>query len=441
MNFIESINYVFSIISLIIYILFLHYVLLALAGLFSYRKYPHVNRKNKFGLIVPAKNEERVIANLIKSVKESNYPNDLLDVFVVAHNCSDNTAKIARENHAIVYEYNNPEENTMGYAIRYLFQKIEEDFKTSSYDGFFIFNADNTFDKEYFNKMNDAFEYYDRRYIISSFRQASNFNENLMTIMYGVYFAVSCYLGARGRTLFNVSNRIFGCGYLFNSELVKNGWDYYSLTEDLEFSSREFMKGSEIRYCDDAVFYDEQPTSMRIMWRQRLRWARGVLIVSRLHLKNCIKSIFEPNRKNRFSLFDMSTFLSRVITVIVFMFILRLICLLFAPVFNQSLTDAYLYWDNSKSIIYNLFISRKTGVLFSFISSLISSYIASIITYCLTMFIGRNRFKRLSPIKVIGGFFLFPLFIQSQFILDIQVLFSRGLMWKQIPHTGRKDFH
>ena len=441
MSYTGIVNFIFSIISAIILLLFAHYVVLAIAGILTYKKYPKTEHKNRFGLIIPAKNEETVIEALIKSVRDTDYPQELLDIFVVAHNCSDKTAEIARKTDAHVYEYNNPNENTMGCAIRYLFSQIEKDYGTSNYNGFFIFNADNTFDKEYFNKMNDAFEYYDRRYIISSFRQASNFNENLMTIMYGVYFAVSCYLGARGRTLFNVSNRIFGCGYLFNSELVKNGWDYYSLTEDLEFSSREFMKGSEIRYCDDAVFYDEQPTSMRIMWRQRLRWARGVLIVSRLHLKNCIKSIFEPNRKNRFSLFDMSTFLSRVITVIVFMFILRLICLLFAPVFNQSLADAYLYWDNSKSIIYNLFISRKTGVLFSFISSLISSYIASIITYCLTMFIGRNRFKRLSPIKVIGGFFLFPLFIQSQFILDIQALFSRGLMWKQIPHTGRKDFY
>ena len=439
MNYTETINLVFSIISYIIYILFLHYVILAIAGVFTYRKYPKTNNKNRYGLIIPAKNEEAVITNLIESVRNCDYPQELLDIFVVAHNCDDNTANLARKTNAHVYEYNNSNENTMGCAIRYLFKKIEEDFKTSSYDGFFIFNADNTFEKDYFDKMNDAFEYYDKKYIISSFRQASNFNNNMMTIMYGAYFATCCYLGARGRTLFNTSNRIFGCGYLFNSDLVKDGWDYYSLTEDLEFSTREFIKGTEIRYCDEAIFYDEQPTTFKIMWRQRLRWARGVLIVSRRHFSSCIKAIFEPNRKNRFALFDMSTFLSRIITVIVFTFLLRIICLLFTPLFNESLTDAFLYWDNNQSFIYNLFISKNSGLVFSFISGFISSYIVAMITYFLTMFIGRNRFKTVSLSKAIIGIFFFPFFLLSQFIIDIQALFSRGLIWKQIPHTGKRD--
>ena len=438
MNYTETINSVFSIISLIILLLFLHYVVIAIAGLFKYKKYPEVEHKNRFGLIIPAKNEETVVANLIQSVRDNNYPQELLDIFVVAHNCSDSTAKIARENNAYVYEYNNPNENTMGYAIRYLFSQIDKDFGTKNYDGFFIFNADNTFEKNYFNKMNDAFEYYDKKYVISSFRQASNFNENLMTVMYGIYFAISCYLGARGRTLFNTSNRIFGCGYLFNSDLVKDGWDYYSLTEDLEFSTREFIKGTEIRYCDEAIFYDEQPTSFRIMWRQRLRWARGVLIVSREHLLSCIKSIFDHNRKNRFAVYDMSTFISRIITVIIFSYLLRLLFLLFTPLFGESIKDAFLYWDHTKTWWYNIFSSKSTGALFSFISGLISSILLSIITYITTLFIGRNRFQSLSFGKIIGGLLLFPLFILSQFVLDIQALLSKNLIWKQIPHTGKK---
>lgn len=439
MNYTETVNMVFYIISCVIYVFFEHYIILGIAGVFNYRKYPHVDHKNKYGLIIPAKNEEAVINNLIQSVRDSNYPNELLDIFVVAHNCDDNTAKYARSTDAHVYEYNNPNENTMGCAIRYLFTQIEKDFGTSNYDGFFIFNADNTFEKDYFDKMNDAFEYYDKKYIISSFRQASNFNENLMTVMYGAYFAASCFLGARGRTLFNTSNRIFGCGYLFNSDLVKNGWDYYSLTEDLELSAREIMKNSEIRYCDEAIFYDEQPTTLRIMWRQRLRWARGVLIVSRRHLKECIKSIFDKGRKNRFAVFDMSTFLSRVITVIVFMFVLRMILLLFVPLFNENLYNAFLYWDNSKPLWYNLFSSSKTGALYSLISGFISSYISSIIVYVSTMFIGIKRFKSVSLFRAIAGTFVFPFFIQSQFILDIQALLSNNLPWRQIPHTGNKD--
>ena len=439
MKYTATINFVFSIISLIIILLFAHYIVLALAGVITYKKYPKASHKNRYGLIIPAKNEEAVITNIINSIRSCEYPQDLLDIFVVAHNCDDHTAKLAIERGAYVYEYNNPNENTMGCAIRYLFKKIEEDYKTGSYDGFFIFNADNTFEKDYFDKMNDAFEYYDKKNVISSFRQASNFNENLMTVMYGVYFATSCYLGARGRTLFNTSNRIFGCGYLFNSDLVKDGWDYYSLTEDLEFSAREFLKSTEVRYCDDAIFYDEQPTSFRIMWRQRLRWARGVLIVSRRHLRSCIKAIFEPNRKNRFAVFDMATFLSRIITVIILVFIIHCICLLFTPFFNENMIDAFLYWDHTKTVWYNLFGSNKTGLLISLASSFINSYIVSMITYFLTMFVGWKRFKSVTLFKAIIGIFFFPFFLLSQFVIDIQALFSKDLVWKQIPHTGKKD--
>lgn len=440
MNYVETVNSVFSIISSIIYFFFVHYTFLAIAGVFTYKRYPKAVHKNRYGLIIPAKNEEAVIANIINNVRSCEYPQELLDIFVVAHNSSDKTAEYARNTDAHVYEYNNPEENTMGFAIRYLFKKIEEDFKTSSYDGFFIFNADNTFEKNYFDKMNDAFEYYDKKCVISSFRQASNFNENLMTVMYGVYFAASCYLGARGRTLFNTSNRIFGCGYLFSKDLVKDGWDYYSLTEDLELSAREFIKGTQIRYCDEAIFYDEQPTSFRIMWRQRLRWARGILIVSRRHFTSCVKAIFERNRKNRFAVFDMATFCSRVTTVIVFMFILRFILLLFTPLFNENISDAFLYWDNTKTWYYNLFISNKTGLFFSTVSSFVIFYIFSVISYLLTMFLGRNRFKSVSLFKTIIGVFLFPFFLICQFIFDIQALLSDDLDWKQIPHTGKRDF-
>ena len=439
MTYTETVNLIFSVISVVICILFAHYIFLAAAGVFACKKYPHAERKNRFGMIVPAKNEEKVIAALIKSVHEAEYPQELLDVFVVAHNCSDRTAEIARKTGAHVYEYDNPNENTMGCAIRYLFGRIEEDYGTASYDGFFIVNADNTFEKDYFEKMNDAFEYYDRKYVISSFRQGSNFNENMMTVMYGAYFATSCYLGARGRTVLNTSNRIFGCGYLFNSDLVKDGWDYYSLTEDLEFTSREYLKGTEIRYCDDAVFYDEQPTTFRIMWRQRLRWARGVIIVSREHLASCAKAIFEPGRKNRFAMFDMTTFISRVITCLILLFLLRSLLLLFAPLFGESLSRAFLYWDSTNSWWYNLFCSTEKGALFSLLAGFINAYVVAMVTYLLTMFIGRKRFRSVSAGKVVLGLFLFPFFILSQFVLDVQALFSKNLAWKQIPHTGRKD--
>ncbi len=91
---------------------FSHYIVIAAVSLFACKKYPHADHKNRYGLIVPAKNEETVIGALIQSVRSADYPQELLDIFVIAHNCSDRTADIARKADTHVYEYNNPNENT-----------------------------------------------------------------------------------------------------------------------------------------------------------------------------------------------------------------------------------------------------------------------------------------------------------------------------------------
>ncbi len=421
MCYIDVIDRLFSVIFIFLSLFYIHYTVIALVGVFTHKSYPHSEHKNRFGLIIPARNEEAVITTLINSIRKTDYPQDLLDIFVVAHNCTDNTAVIARSADARVYEYTNPEENTMGHAIRYLFERIEEDYGCNSFDGFFILNADNTLDVKYIDRMNDAFEYYDRKYVISSFRQASNFNENLMTVLYCAYFGASCYLGARGRTVLNISNRIFGCGYLFNSDLVRDGWKYVSITEDLEFSAKEILNGTEIRYCDDAVFYDEQPSSFKIMWRQRLRWARGHILVLDVNFADLARAVFEPDRKNRFAAYDMATFNTLPTFVVIAVNLIRLVCLSFSPLFGESILQAF------------------RVAMYDIIDGFINFCVFSVITYLLTMLCGRNRLRSIPLTKAAAGMLLFPLFLFIQFILDVQALFSDDLQWKPIPHTGRKD--
>ena len=78
---------------------------------------------------------------MINSIRKNNYPQDKLHIFVIAHNCNDNTAEIARKSGATVYEYNNPEERTKGYALKHLFECIIRDYGVENFDGFFVFDA------------------------------------------------------------------------------------------------------------------------------------------------------------------------------------------------------------------------------------------------------------------------------------------------------------
>ena len=67
--------------------------------------------------IIPAHNEEIVVGNLIASLQKQNYPKDLYDIYVIADNCTDNTAEVARKAGAIVYERFDEEHKTKGYAL------------------------------------------------------------------------------------------------------------------------------------------------------------------------------------------------------------------------------------------------------------------------------------------------------------------------------------
>ena len=85
------------------------YVIIALLGKKKKKNYnTEAKTLHKYAFIIAARNENAVIGNLIDSIKNQNYPSELIDVIVVADNCTDNTAEISRQHGAIVYErFNN----------------------------------------------------------------------------------------------------------------------------------------------------------------------------------------------------------------------------------------------------------------------------------------------------------------------------------------------
>ena len=76
--------------------------------------------------------------------------------------------------------------------------------------------------------------------------------------------------------LLGSSCAVSGTGFLFSREVLEQcgGWKFYLLTEDIEFSVVNILRGEKIGYCKDAVVYDEQPESFRQSCRQRMRWAK-----------------------------------------------------------------------------------------------------------------------------------------------------------------------
>ena len=264
-----------DIIGLIFSIMVIHKAFYFVIGMFFTRKFKPAKNKHKYGIVIAARNEKYVIGNLLDSINKQDYPKDLYTVFVVADNCTDNTADIARSKGAIVYERHDTEHRTKGYALQFLFENIKKEYGIETFEGYFVFDADNLLKKNYISKMNDAFD--SGQKIITSYRNTKNFDENWVSSTYALHWIRSIRTNHRARSVLRLATNIQGTGFLFSNEIVKDGWKYISLTEDRALTADAVAQGYQITYQDEAEFYDEQPVSLKVALRQRLRWSKGHL--------------------------------------------------------------------------------------------------------------------------------------------------------------------
>ena len=269
-NAYPSYQAVYAMIGSVMTVLFFYKKIYKIMGIFFTRKFKPAKHNHKYAILIPARNEEAVIANLLDSIHKQDYDMSLVTVFVVADNCTDRTAEIARKCGAICYERFDDEHRTKGYALQFLFERIEEDYGRMSFEGYFIFDADNLLKEDYISRMNDSFDAGCK--LITSYRNSKNFSESWVASTYALHWLRSIRTNHRPR-----STNIQGTGFLFTNEIVRDGWKYTSLTEDRALTADAVAQGFEITYNDKAVFYDEQPVSVKVALRQRLRWSRGHL--------------------------------------------------------------------------------------------------------------------------------------------------------------------
>ena len=267
---------VYNILGIFLSVIVIHKALYYAIGFLFTRKFKPAQNNHKYAILIAARNEKYVIGNLLDSIKKQDYPSELLTTFVVADNCTDNTAEIARNKGAICYERFDDEHKTKGFALEYLLDRIEEDYGRQSFEGYFIFDADNLLNQNYISKMNDAFDSGEK--IITSYRNTKNFDENWIASTYALHWIRSIRMNHRARSVLRLATNIQGTGFLFASEIVKDGWHYTSLTEDRALTADAVAQGYQITYQDEAEFFDEQPVSLRVALRQRLRWSKGHLL-------------------------------------------------------------------------------------------------------------------------------------------------------------------
>lgn len=367
-------------------------------------------KDHKYAVVIAARNESAVIGQLINSIKQQKYPTELVDIYVVADNCTDNTADVARESGATVFERFNRQNVGKGYALDYAFKLIMDLRK--NYEGYFVFDADNLLDENYIAEMNKVF---DNGYkVITSYRNSKNYDTNWLSAGYSLWFLREAKYLNNARMMLNTGCAISGTGFMVSDDIIRknNGWKHHLLTEDIEFSIDNAIQGEKIGYCGNAVLYDEQPYVFEQSWNQRLRWAKGFYQVFGKYGKTLGKSIFT---KKSFCCYDM------------FMTIMPA---LFLSLLSVTLNLAFLTVGLINIELYPEIIKETSGAI---IMAGVNSYG---VLFALGLITTITEWKQINstPKNKIKYIFSFPFFIFTYVPISIVALYKK-IEWKPITHS------
>ncbi len=388
----------------LITIFWIYQVGISLCSLVKLKDKPlKVKKDHRFMAIIPAHNEEEVVGNLIESLKNQNYSKELYDIYVIADNCTDNTAKIAREAGAIVYERYNEVEKTKGYALDwFLQQKIREN---AQYDAICIFDADNIVDKNFIKAMNKKLCQGEE--VVQGYRDIKNPTDNWITSGYALFYWTMHRFYHLARYNLGLSPLLNGTGFMVSFDIIKenNGWKTVTLTEDIEFSLQRMLNGKRLGWSTEAIVYDEQPTGFKQSWSQRSRWTVGHMQC----MKEYTVKLFNAAKENK-TMMNIDGFLYIIGSVPMFIITLVLLLINFILYATDGMTQIELFMNILKFVIPTFMLPSITAAFVMFLDG--------------------------KPIKpMIKGFFTYPLFMGTWLLINFKCLFKRETNWEKITHN------
>ncbi len=402
-----------TIVGLLFSLCFLYQVVFFFIGLIRGQvKLPPAKKQHTYAFFIAAHNEEAVIANLVKSIKEQDYPSELIDVFVVADACTDATAERAREAGAIVYERNDLSRKGKSWVMDFGFERILREYP-GKHEAFFIFDADNLLSRNYVSVMNDAF---DQGYMaLTSYRNSKNFGSSWISAAYAIWFIREARFLNNARMICHTSCAVSGSGYLVSAKIVEGmrGWDFHTLTEDIQFSTFCAIHGIRIGYAP-AEFYDEQPVTLKASIRQRMRWTKGFYQVFFTYGRHMLTSI---TKFRRFAAYDM-------LMVVGPAMLLTLMCLMVNATFIVvgSLSHGFLATDAEIEMAFG-----SVMMIFGYM------YLTFFMMGFMTTVVEWKHIHCPKRWRIFANLFTFPLFMFTYVPLTVAALFLK-VDWVPTPH-------
>ena len=387
----------------IIVIFWIYELAISLCSLVKFKDKPIIkNKKHKFMAIIPAHNEETVVGNLVESLMKQDYDKNLYDIYVIADNCTDNTAKVAKEAGAIVYKRFDENHKTKGHALNwFLKQKIEEN---ADYDAFLVFDADNIVDKNFIKVMNKKLCQGEE--VVQGYKDIKNPTESWVSAGYAFFYWTMHRFYHLARYNIGLSPLLNGTGFMVKFDLIKEtGWDTITLTEDIEFSLKQIIKGKKLGWATDAIVYDEQPEKFKASWTQRSRWTVGHIQCTQHYTKDLVLAI----KKNK-TIMNFDGFLYIMGSIPMFIVSMLLVLSNFAIYLLDSMSTQVLILNILKFVIPTFFLPIFTALF--------------------TMYLDKK------PIKPMLKWALYyPLFMGSWLLINFKCLFKQDTTWEKIDHV------
>lgn len=384
----------------IILLVFLFLFIISYIYIFFVKGKRKLNRRDNtpsISVIIPARDESKVIEKLLKSIVNSSIKINSNDVYVVVEDKNDKTVQIV-ENYGMTIVFREDlTKRRKGYALNDAFNFMKK--KNKEYDMYFIFDADNYLDKDYFKNM---IETYKSGYDIGvGYRNTINGNKSLVAAASSLTFSMINTLNNERRVKNNLNVIISGTGFYMTKEVIEKtgGYPFNSLTEDYELSIYSIINNIPSTYNNKAIFYDEQPVNFGVSIKQRTRWVKGYFDVRKKYRKEIMK----------FSKDNKSLNLEKVGVIPYIILVIGIVIFLIINIINLNILKILL--------------------------TLIILYAVLVFVTFLMLKKEKDYFKLSRKIKVLSLFYN-PLFLLSYIICVLKAIFSPDLKWDAIKHEG-----
>lgn len=254
------------------------YLLFLAIGYFAHKKRPPGPDEplNRFAILVPAHNEEELIANTCKSLLEIDYPRENTEIFVIADNCTDKTTSVCRAYSVTVLEREDRDNPGKGQAIAWALKQIQ----LTSFDAVLIIDADSCVNSGSLKELNRLINQGEQA--IQCYNVVGNRDDSWFTQLLFVSRTINNLLYHEAKFRLGLSAYLTGNGICFSSDLLqRRGWTAFSAGEDWEYYAQLVADGIRIGFAVNAKAFHQESRSLDQATSQRLRWSSGRFSVAK----------------------------------------------------------------------------------------------------------------------------------------------------------------